>query len=73
MLTFRIHFADGAKISVNAHTPAEARTKAQRQRPGIIAKIKLARDNKYPSTALAFAASVVFGLAFCTFWMGIPA
>ncbi|RWO90883.1 hypothetical protein [Mesorhizobium sp.] len=73
MQTFRIHFADGTKISVEANTAAEARKLAERLRPGTIAKVKIAGDEKYPPTALAFATSLFFGLAFCSCWMGLPA
>ncbi|RWP31777.1 hypothetical protein [Mesorhizobium sp.] len=74
MPTFRIHFADGTKLSVDANTAIEARKKAERQRPGNISKVKLAAcDDKYPPTALAFATCFMFALMFCTAWMGIPA
>ncbi|TIM07572.1 hypothetical protein [Mesorhizobium sp.] len=74
MPTFRIHFADGTKLSVEANTALEARKKAERQRPGNISKVKLAAgDEKYPPTALAFATCFMFALMFCTAWMGIPA
>ncbi|MCV3209636.1 hypothetical protein OHD62_17480 [Mesorhizobium sp. YC-39] len=72
MPTFRIHYADGTKVQVDAETAIEARKIAERRRIGIITKVKLAGDDKYPPTTLAFAVSLMFGLTFCTCWMGIP-
>ncbi|MER9710218.1 hypothetical protein NKJ13_08105 [Mesorhizobium sp. M0174] len=73
MPTFRIHFADGTKVHVDAESAAEARKIAERRRIGIITKVKLASDLQFPSTTLAFAVSLMFGLTFCACWMGIPA
>ncbi|MER8941315.1 phosphoadenosine phosphosulfate reductase family protein [Mesorhizobium sp. M0915] len=73
MPTFRIHYADGTKVQVDAETAAEARKKAERARIGIITKVKLASDHQFPPTTLALAVSLMFGLTFCACWMGIPA
>lgn len=73
MPTFRIHYADGTKIPVDAETAAEARKIAERRRIGIITKVKLASDPQFPPTTLAFAISLFFGLGFCICSMGIPA
>ncbi|MER8560135.1 hypothetical protein [Mesorhizobium sp. M0578] len=74
MPTFRIHFADGTKVSVDANNALEARKKAERLRPGIISKVKVAVEkDSYPPTALALAMSFMFALTFCACWMGIPA
>ncbi|MER9056472.1 hypothetical protein [Mesorhizobium sp. M0910] len=73
MPTFRIHFADGTKVSVDANNALEARKNAERLRPGLISKVKVAVDDSYAPTALALAMSFMFGLTFCACWMGIPA
>ncbi|MBZ9985707.1 hypothetical protein LB572_01205 [Mesorhizobium sp. BH1-1-5] len=45
MTSFRIHYADGKRIIVDAETPKDATTKAaQTGYIGIITKIKLAKD-----------------------------
>lgn len=42
---FRVHFADGRRLVVDAETPKEAATKAAKAgHIGIITKIKLAKD-----------------------------
>ncbi|MER8540292.1 hypothetical protein NKH17_12635 [Mesorhizobium sp. M1334] len=73
MPTFRIHFADGTKVAVDANNALEARKTAERLRPGIISKVKVAVDDSFPPTSLAFAMCFMFGLTFCACWMGIPA
>jgi hypothetical protein len=43
-MIFRIHFADGEKIDIDAETPAAAAKEAGRRRPGVpVLKTKLVR------------------------------
>lgn len=72
MPTFRIHYADGTKITVDAETPAEARKIAERRRIGIITKLKLAGDPQFPPTALAFATCFMFAWTFVLLGWGLP-
>lgn len=45
MSSFRIHFADGKRLIVDAETPKEAATKAAKAgHIGIITKIKVAKE-----------------------------
>lgn len=45
MTSFRIHFADGKRLVVDAETPKEAATKAAKAgHTAIITKIKRAKD-----------------------------
>lgn len=41
MTTYRVHFADGDKIDVDAEDPIDARQKANAQRGGIVTKVKV--------------------------------
>ncbi len=43
MTAFRIHYADGTKLTVQASNPADARKRASAKRDGIITKIKVER------------------------------
>lgn len=40
---FRIHYADGSKLTVTASSPADARKQAEAKRDGIITKVKVER------------------------------
>lgn len=45
-MIFRVHFADGTKIDVQADTPLEASAAAHRQRNGVITKIKRLKEKR---------------------------
>lgn len=45
-MTFRVHFADGTKVDVQADTPTEASAAAHRQRIGVISKIKRLKEKR---------------------------
>ncbi|UCI23717.1 hypothetical protein [Mesorhizobium sp. B2-8-5] len=45
MTSFRIHYADGKRLIVDAETPKEAAAKAQKAgHIGTVTKIKIAKD-----------------------------
>jgi hypothetical protein len=43
-LTFRIHFADGTKVVVDAPNPTAARKIAEKRHDAIVTKVKLVKD-----------------------------
>lgn len=43
-MLFRVHFADGDKLDIDAKTPAEAAASAKTARNGVITKIKLVKE-----------------------------
>jgi len=43
MTLFRVHYADGTAIDVEAETPAEARGIAGKRRAGIVTKVKVVK------------------------------
>lgn len=45
MTTFRVHFADGRTVDIAAEDPKQAREIAKERHSGIIAKIKVVREN----------------------------
>lgn len=44
MTTFRVHYAGGDTVDVEADDPIDARQKANQQRGGIITKVKVVRE-----------------------------
>jgi hypothetical protein len=44
MTTFRIHYADGSKLTVQASNPADARKQAEAKRGGLISKVKKLKE-----------------------------
>lgn len=44
LLTFRVHFADGVTIDVDAATPTAARIVAEKKHDAIVTKVKVVRS-----------------------------
>lgn len=44
LLTFRVHFADGVTVDIEAVTPTAARISAAKKHDGVVAKIKVVRS-----------------------------
>lgn len=43
---YRVHFADGTKLDVDAETPAQARAAAVARHPGVVTKIKIVKETR---------------------------
>lgn len=41
---YRVHFADGTKVDVEADTPAQARAVAVARHQGVVTKIKIVKE-----------------------------
>jgi len=44
VITFRVHFADGSTLDVDAENPTVARKQATALRPVIISKVKVVKE-----------------------------
>lgn len=55
MPTFRLHLAGGAKVDIDAETPAEARRKAADRKLGPITRIKRLKEQSEFQTKLDIA------------------
>lgn len=42
--TFKVHYADGTKVVVDAQNPTAARKIAEKRHDGIVTKIKLVKE-----------------------------
>lgn len=43
-MLFRLHYADGTTLDIDADTPTQAREISKTRRDGIITKVKVARE-----------------------------
>lgn len=43
-MIFRVHFTDGTTLDIDAETPDQARKQAKEMRDGIIAKVKVVKE-----------------------------